>query len=83
MNNSDQNNFKNAPQSYWMASTGTTNYPALNEDINVDVAIVGGGLVGISCAYLLKKEGLKIAVISRLRESQLPPTEVGGMAWTG
>lgn len=55
--------FRNPPQSYWMASTSTTSYPALDEDIKVDVAIVGGGMTGISCAYLLSKEGLKVAVI--------------------
>lgn len=55
--------FKNIPQSYWIGSTSNTNYPTLNEDISVDIAIVGGGLVGISCAYLLKKEGLRVAVL--------------------
>ena len=55
--------FKKPPQSYWMASTPTTDYSALKEDIKVDVAIVGGGMSGISCAYLLVKEGLKVAVI--------------------
>jgi glycine/D-amino acid oxidase-like deaminating enzyme len=29
----------------------------------VDVAIVGGGIVGITSAYLLKQEGMKVAVI--------------------
>lgn len=63
MNIDEQKNFKNLPQSYWIASTPNTNYPTLNEDIKVDVAIIGGGLVGISCAYLLNKEDLKIAVL--------------------
>ncbi len=35
-------------------STGSTDYPTLKEDIKVDVAIVGGGLVGVTAAYLLK-----------------------------
>ncbi|MCF6464996.1 FAD-dependent oxidoreductase [Clostridium sp. Cult2] len=56
-------NLKNLPESYWLASTPTTDYPTLNEDIDVDLVIVGGGLVGISCAYLLQKEGFKIAVL--------------------
>lgn len=59
----EQKNFKKPPQSYWIASTPATNHPALNEDIKVDVAIIGGGMTGISCAYLLAKEGLKVAVI--------------------
>lgn len=48
---------------YWLDKTENTNYPELTEDINVDIGIVGGGLVGITAAYLLKKEGLKVAVI--------------------
>lgn len=51
------------PQSYWLASTEKTSYPALTEDIKVDVAIVGGGIVGITTALLLMQEGLKVAVL--------------------
>lgn len=58
------------PESFWMASTPDTNYPALDQDIRADVAIVGGGLVGITTAFLLKKEGLKIAVIEADRIGQ-------------
>ncbi len=59
----DDLGFENPPQPYWMASTETTNYPSLNKDVNVDVAIVGGGIVGITAAYLLKQENVKVAVI--------------------
>jgi glycine/D-amino acid oxidase-like deaminating enzyme/nitrite reductase/ring-hydroxylating ferredoxin subunit len=51
------------PESFWMASTAKTNYPALENDIKVDVAIVGGGITGITSGYMLKKEGLSVAVI--------------------
>lgn len=54
-------------KSYWIASTEKTNYPALTEDISVDVAIVGGGIVGITTAYLLKNKGLKVAVLEASR----------------
>lgn len=50
-------------QPYWLASTPETNYPPLEEDIEVDVAVIGGGMAGITSAYLLKKEGFKVAVI--------------------
>ena len=63
----NHNNFKKRPESYWLASTSDTDYPTLHQDIEVDLAIIGGGLVGISCAYLLGKEGLKIAVIEASR----------------
>lgn len=50
-------------KSYWIASTKGTNYPSLKEDIKVDVAIVGGGIVGITAGYLLSMQGVKTAVL--------------------
>lgn len=50
-------------KSYWLDSTPETSYSELKEDINVDVVIVGGGMVGIITAYLLTKEGFKVAVV--------------------
>ncbi len=55
--------FIKEPESYWIASTDNTDYPALEEDITVDVVIVGGGITGITTGYLLKKEGLTVAII--------------------
>lgn len=54
--------FIKEPESYWIASTSTTDYPALEEDITVDVAIIGGGITGITTGALLKKAGLKVAI---------------------
>ncbi|MGI6421974.1 MAG: FAD-dependent oxidoreductase [Syntrophomonadaceae bacterium] len=51
------------PNPYWIASTDSTDYPQLNEDTTVDVAIIGGGIVGISSAYMLNQAGLQVAVI--------------------
>ncbi|MGI6119880.1 MAG: FAD-dependent oxidoreductase [Desulfosporosinus sp.] len=51
------------PNTYWIASTSQDDYPILNDDIKVDIAIIGGGITGISCAYLINKEGLKTAII--------------------
>jgi glycine/D-amino acid oxidase-like deaminating enzyme/nitrite reductase/ring-hydroxylating ferredoxin subunit len=59
----EQKGFNSSPQSYWIASTTQNEYPALNENINVDVAIIGGGISGISCACMLNKEGVKTAII--------------------
>src|SRR5262249_27382865 len=42
-------------------------FPRLSRNLNVDVAIVGGGMTGISTAYLLKKAGLKVALLERNR----------------
>lgn len=63
MNIEEIKNFKKPPLSYWIASTPKTEYPALTEDLIVDTAIIGGGIAGISSAYFLNKEGIKMAVI--------------------
>lgn len=63
MNIDEQKNFNKPPQSYWMASTSRTEYPVLDKDIKVDIAIIGGGIVGISSAYMLSKEGLNVAIV--------------------
>lgn len=55
--------FENKPNSYWIDSTQVTNYPKLQEDIKVDVAVIGGGIAGITAAYLLNQKGVKVAVI--------------------
>ncbi|WP_234121966.1 FAD-dependent oxidoreductase [Clostridium hydrogenum] len=54
-------------KSYWIASTKSTNYPSLKEDIKVDVAIVGGGIVGITAGYLLRGQGIKVAILEASR----------------
>ncbi len=50
-------------QSIWRKTTSETNFPTLKETINVDIAIVGGGITGITSAYLLAKSGKKVAVL--------------------
>lgn len=61
------NGFDEPPQSYWMASVPFPNFEQLKTDLKVDVAIVGGGIVGITSAYLLKQSGLKVAVLEAER----------------
>jgi ribulose 1,5-bisphosphate synthetase/thiazole synthase len=41
--------------SFWIDSFKNKTYPTLNEDLDVDVCIIGGGITGISCGYYLSK----------------------------
>lgn len=58
-----QKEFTRTTNSYWIDSVRLPDYPVLDEDITVDVAVVGGGIVGITSAYLLTQRGLKVAVV--------------------
>jgi glycine/D-amino acid oxidase-like deaminating enzyme/nitrite reductase/ring-hydroxylating ferredoxin subunit len=49
--------------SFWITSTPETGYGAVTSGTRVDVAVIGGGILGITAAYLLKREGLTVAVI--------------------
>lgn len=63
MDSNLQKSFTKPPLSFWIDSTAQPVYPILNNDINVDVAIVGGGFAGISAAYFLNKHGIRTAVL--------------------
>ena len=53
-------------QSVWRDAHGLE-YPALTGPLDVDVAIVGGGLTGITAAYLLSGKGRRVAVLEKNR----------------
>jgi glycine/D-amino acid oxidase-like deaminating enzyme len=52
-------------KSYWMKTRAYAPGDALREDIDVDVAIIGGGFTGLSTAYHLKKTepAMRIAIL--------------------
>src|SRR3954462_10636229 len=51
------------PTAYWVDSTPDTTHPQLDRDLTVDVAIVGGGMLGITAALMLKRAGAKVALL--------------------
>ena len=50
-------------ESYWILSSEGKNYEKLNKDIKTECLIVGGGIPGITTAYLLSKKGVKVTVV--------------------
>jgi glycine/D-amino acid oxidase-like deaminating enzyme/nitrite reductase/ring-hydroxylating ferredoxin subunit len=47
----------------WLSTASRPIFPKLDKDIEVDVAIVGGGIFGLSAAYFLTQEGRSVAVL--------------------
>jgi glycine/D-amino acid oxidase-like deaminating enzyme/nitrite reductase/ring-hydroxylating ferredoxin subunit len=53
--------------SYWIDSESLPRFPKLARDEHVDVVIVGGGITGLTAAYLLTRAGRSVAVLERDR----------------
>jgi glycine/D-amino acid oxidase-like deaminating enzyme/nitrite reductase/ring-hydroxylating ferredoxin subunit len=53
--------------SFWIDSTPETAYPNLDGEIEVDVAVVGAGITGITTSYFLKQAGKRVALLEMKR----------------
>lgn len=60
---SEQNKLPQYPEPYWRDFVAFPTFSKLDHDIETDVAIVGGGITGITTAYLLSKEGINVVLI--------------------
>jgi glycine/D-amino acid oxidase-like deaminating enzyme/nitrite reductase/ring-hydroxylating ferredoxin subunit len=58
----------------WFHDDARRPYPALRGNLEVDVCVVGGGITGLTAAYLLKQEGRRVAVVEK---SQCGDSETG------
>ncbi len=53
-------------KSYWIASTtNKAEYKKLDKNIDTEIAIIGGGLTGLTTAYYLSKQGKKVVVLEK------------------
>jgi glycine/D-amino acid oxidase-like deaminating enzyme/nitrite reductase/ring-hydroxylating ferredoxin subunit len=49
--------------SLWIDTAPTTDYPPLEPGRHFDVAVLGGGIAGLTTAYLLQRDGANVAVL--------------------
>src|SRR5687768_9690975 len=69
------------PQSYWAATAHAAGtYPALDGDLETDVAVIGAGFTGLSAAYHLQRAGRACVVLEANRVGWGASGRNGGMA---
>jgi glycine/D-amino acid oxidase-like deaminating enzyme/nitrite reductase/ring-hydroxylating ferredoxin subunit len=56
-----------AAGSLWLDTAPSTERDRLAGDLHVDVAVLGGGLAGLTAALLLKRDGASVAVLEAAR----------------
>src|SRR5688572_21944114 len=49
--------------SVWAETAPLKHYPALTADLTVDACVIGAGIAGVTTAYLLAHEGLRVALL--------------------
>lgn len=54
-----------ALESYWLESFAPGRFGKLQKNLQTDVLIIGGGIAGLTTAYLLSQAGRKVVVVDR------------------
>lgn len=49
--------------SFWEQSASLPQFPSLKEDMKTDVLIIGGGMAGLLCAYMLHQAGIDYVLV--------------------
>ena len=52
---------------FWATNVEAPRFPRLTADLAVDVLVIGGGITGMTAAYLLARAGRRVALIERER----------------
>lgn len=58
-------------RSYWIESAPLPRFRQPGKDITVDTVIIGGGIMGVTTAFLLKQAGQTVALLERARMAQI------------
>jgi glycine/D-amino acid oxidase-like deaminating enzyme len=62
-----QLNLPGKAESLWTGTSSSTHYPSLEKGVEVDVAILGGGIAGMTAAYFLQRAGFSVAILEAAR----------------
>ena len=52
-----------AAESLWLDTAPQGAHPRLDRDLEVDVAVIGGGIAGVSTAFMLARDGVSVALL--------------------
>lgn len=55
------------PTTLWLDTTPPTDFPPLEGDLQTDVAVLGGGIVGVLTAWFLREAGLNVILLESRR----------------
>jgi len=50
---------------YWFAERVAGGFPPLGGPLQVDVLVIGGGITGVTAAYLMARDGVSVALVER------------------
>ena len=53
-------------QSFWMASATMPTFAPLAGPVEIDVFVIGGGVAGLTTAYLQSREGRRVVLLESM-----------------
>ena len=71
------------PESWYAATADIPAYPTLETDLDIDVAIIGGGYTGLGAALELARAGVSVAVLEGAQIGSGASGRNGGQMHTG